>query len=54
MLCFGDIKAALLEVTRECDTLWEENKDMQGRLVNDLAELHRMQVALNHLEQHHG
>lgn len=51
MLCYGEIKTALLDLTKECHTLWEENKDMQGRFVNDLAELHRMQLAVSQLER---
>ncbi|KAL3982794.1 Signal transducer and activator of transcription 1 [Acanthocheilonema viteae] len=53
MLCYGEIKAALLDLTKECHTLWEENKDMQGRFVNDLTELHRMQLAVSQLERDH-
>ncbi|VDK77771.1 unnamed protein product [Litomosoides sigmodontis] len=53
MLCYGEIKTALLDLTRECHKLWEENKDMQGRFVNDLTELHRMQLAVSQLERDH-
>lgn len=53
MLCYGEIKTALLDLTKECHTLWEDNKDMQGRFVNDLTELHRMQLAVGHLERDH-
>ncbi|VIO87448.1 Uncharacterized protein BM_BM6729 [Brugia malayi] len=53
MLCYGEIKTALLDLTKECHTLWEENKDMQGRFVNDLTELHRMQFAVSKLEHDH-
>ncbi|VDK71707.1 unnamed protein product [Onchocerca ochengi] len=53
MLCYGEIKTALLDLTKECHTLWEENKDMQGRFVNDLTELHRMQLAVSQLERDH-
>ncbi|KAM3725935.1 Signal transducer and activator of transcription [Dirofilaria immitis] len=51
MLCYGEIKTALLDLTKECHALWEENKDMQARFVNDLTELHRMQLALSQLER---
>ncbi|EJW73927.1 hypothetical protein WUBG_15164 [Wuchereria bancrofti] len=53
MLCYGEIKTTLLDLTKECHTLWEENKDMQGRFVNDLTELHRMQLAVSKLERDH-
>lgn len=51
MLCYKEIKTALNELTKQCHSLWEENKDMQGRFVNDLAELHRMQLAINEVER---
>lgn len=41
----------LQSLTKECQTLWEENKDMQGRFVNDLSELQRFQMAISQLEQ---
>lgn len=53
MLCYGEIKTALLDLTKECHKLWEENKNMQGRFVNDLAELQRMQLAVSQLERDH-
>ncbi|VDM94910.1 unnamed protein product [Thelazia callipaeda] len=53
MLCYGEIKTALLDVTKECHSLWEENKEMQARFVNDLTELHRIQLAVNQLENDH-
>ena len=50
MLGYGDLKIALVDLTKECQVLWEENKDMQGRFVNDLSELQRFQMAITHLE----
>uniref|UniRef100_A0A915DDR3 Signal transducer and activator of transcription n=1 Tax=Ditylenchus dipsaci TaxID=166011 RepID=A0A915DDR3_9BILA len=44
------MKVGLAALTKETQTLWEENKDMQGRFVNDLAELQRFQLAINQLE----
>jgi SRSO17 transposase len=41
----------LQALTKESQTLWEENKDMQGRFVNDLSELQRFQMAISQLEQ---
>jgi hypothetical protein len=57
MLPFAEIKAALLALTKvcsfalynvinvfqECQSLWDQNKDMQGSFINDLAELQRFQ-----------
>lgn len=51
MLGYADVKDALCELTKECGVLWEENKDMQGRFVNDLTELQRMQLAIHRLER---
>uniref|UniRef100_A0A915B8H5 Signal transducer and activator of transcription n=3 Tax=Parascaris univalens TaxID=6257 RepID=A0A915B8H5_PARUN len=53
MLGYTDIRRALCELTKECHVLWEENKDMQGRFVNDLAELQRIQLAISQLEHDH-
>jgi hypothetical protein len=49
MIGYGDMKVGLAALTKETQTLWEENKDMQGRFVNDLAELQRFQLAINQL-----
>uniref|UniRef100_A0A914W282 Signal transducer and activator of transcription n=1 Tax=Plectus sambesii TaxID=2011161 RepID=A0A914W282_9BILA len=50
MLPFSEIKTALLALTKECQSLWDENKDMQGSFINDLAELQRFQTAIQQLE----
>lgn len=42
---------SLQALTKECQNLWESNKDMQGRFVNDLSELQRLQLAISQLEQ---
>uniref|UniRef100_A0A7E4VN95 Signal transducer and activator of transcription n=1 Tax=Panagrellus redivivus TaxID=6233 RepID=A0A7E4VN95_PANRE len=47
---YNDSKTGLLELTKECQRLWEENKDTQARFVNDLAELQRFQMAIGQLE----
>lgn len=44
------MKIILLALSKECQNLWDENKDMQGRFVNDLAELQRVQMAIVQLE----
>uniref|UniRef100_A0A1I8A4R3 Signal transducer and activator of transcription n=1 Tax=Steinernema glaseri TaxID=37863 RepID=A0A1I8A4R3_9BILA len=51
MLGYHDMKMALADLTKECQGLWDENKDLQGRFVNDLAELQRIQLAISQLEQ---
>jgi len=43
-------KAALAALSKDCQMLWEENKDMQGRFVNDISELQRFQLAIQQLE----
>ncbi|VDK70481.1 unnamed protein product [Anisakis simplex] len=53
MLGYADIRSALCELTKECHVLWEENKDMQGRFVNDLAELQSIQLAITQFEHDH-
>uniref|UniRef100_A0A158R3S0 Signal transducer and activator of transcription n=1 Tax=Syphacia muris TaxID=451379 RepID=A0A158R3S0_9BILA len=50
MLGYMNVKAGLCELANECKLLWEENKDMQGRFVNDLTELQRTQIAIHQLE----
>jgi predicted nuclease with TOPRIM domain len=50
-MSYGDAKIGLQSLTKECQALWEENKDMQGRFVNDLSELQRFQLAISQLEQ---
>lgn len=50
-MSYADMKVALQELTKECQQHWEANKDMQGRFVNDLAELQRFQLAISQLEQ---
>ncbi|KAK0399041.1 hypothetical protein QR680_002880 [Steinernema hermaphroditum] len=51
MLGYHDMKMALADLSKECQGLWDENKDLQGRFVNDLAELQRIQLAISQLEQ---
>lgn len=51
MLSYNEIKNNLLELSKECQLLWEENKDQQGRFVNDLAELQRIQMAIVQMEK---
>uniref|UniRef100_A0A914GW51 Signal transducer and activator of transcription n=1 Tax=Globodera rostochiensis TaxID=31243 RepID=A0A914GW51_GLORO len=43
-------RTVLMTLTKDCQTLWEQNKDMQGRFVNDLTELQRLQLAISQLE----
>jgi signal transducer and activator of transcription 5B len=50
-MSYSDVKMSLQSLTKECQGLWEENKDMQGRFVNDLSELQRFQLAISQLEQ---
>lgn len=50
-LSYNDVKMNLQALTKECQELWEMNKDMQGRFVNDLSELQRFQLAISQLEQ---
>ncbi|KAF1756022.1 hypothetical protein GCK72_012475 [Caenorhabditis remanei] len=46
-----ELQAALTDTSKACHHLWEENKDLQGRFVNELGELQRLQVAIQQLEQ---
>lgn len=50
MLIYNEIRNNLLTLSKQCQVLWEENKDMQGRFVNDLAELQRIQMAIVQIE----
>ena len=43
-------RIALSLVSKDCQLLWEENKDMQGRFVNDLSELQNFQSVIQRLE----
>ncbi|CAJ0936864.1 unnamed protein product, partial [Mesorhabditis belari] len=45
-----DIRAALSQAVKDAQNLWEENRDLQGRFVNDLGELQRIQMAIGQLE----
>uniref|UniRef100_A0A0N5A4G7 SH2 domain-containing protein n=1 Tax=Parastrongyloides trichosuri TaxID=131310 RepID=A0A0N5A4G7_PARTI len=45
----SDLRSQLVPITKECQMLWEENKDLQGRFVNDLAELQRYQCGISQL-----
>uniref|UniRef100_A0A0N5CAF2 Signal transducer and activator of transcription n=1 Tax=Strongyloides papillosus TaxID=174720 RepID=A0A0N5CAF2_STREA len=44
-----DLRSQLLPITNDCQILWQENKDLQGRFVNDLAELQRYQCCISQL-----
>lgn len=48
---YQEMKMTLQSLVKECQQIWEENKDMQGRFVNDLSELQRFQMAISQLEQ---
>ncbi|KAL7073899.1 hypothetical protein ACQ4LE_006523 [Meloidogyne hapla] len=43
-------RMALSLVAKDCQLLWEENKDMQGRFVNDISELQNFQAVIERLE----
>lgn len=45
-----ELQQALSDVSKQCHQLWEENKDLQGRFVNELGELQRIQLAISQLE----
>lgn len=53
MLTYSLIKNALIEISEVCQALWEENKDLQGRFVNDLTELQHIHSTINQLEIGH-
>lgn len=46
-----ELQTALTDVSKTCHHLWEENKDLQGRFVNELGELQRLQIVIAQLEQ---
>ncbi|CAN99759.1 Signal transducer and activator of transcription 1 [Caenorhabditis elegans] len=46
-----ELQTALTDVSKTCHHLWEENKDLQGRFVNELGELQRLQMVIAQLEQ---
>ncbi|CEF71220.1 SH2 domain and p53-like transcription factor, DNA-binding domain and EF-hand domain pair and STAT transcription factor, DNA-binding, subdomain and STAT transcription factor, all-alpha domain and STAT transcription factor, DNA-binding domain and STAT transcription factor, coiled coil domain-containing protein [Strongyloides ratti] len=48
-LFMSDLRSQLLPITNDCQILWDENKDLQGRFVNDLAELQRYQYCIAQL-----
>ncbi|KAK5978090.1 hypothetical protein GCK32_021385 [Trichostrongylus colubriformis] len=48
-----ELRTGLTNATKETHTLWEENKDLQGRFVNDLNEISRIQQAIAQLEREH-
>lgn len=50
MLSFNEIKYNLSTLNKECQTLWEENKDLQARFANDLSEIQRIQMAIVQME----
>uniref|UniRef100_A0A915LWM1 STAT transcription factor all-alpha domain-containing protein n=1 Tax=Meloidogyne javanica TaxID=6303 RepID=A0A915LWM1_MELJA len=43
-------RMALSLVAKDCQLLWEENKDMQGRFVNDINELQNFKSMADRLE----
>nr|CAD2131347.1 unnamed protein product [Meloidogyne enterolobii] len=43
-------RMALSLVAKDCQLLWEENKDMQGRFVNDINELQNFKSMVDRLE----
>ena len=47
----NEFKFDLASLCKECQRLWEENKDLQGRFMNDLSELQRFNIAINQLIQ---
>ncbi|RCN39260.1 hypothetical protein ANCCAN_14837, partial [Ancylostoma caninum] len=47
------LRTGLANATKETHNLWEENKDLQGRFVNDLNEISRIQQAIAQLEREH-
>ena len=50
MLELDTVRTMLVDGAKECEALWQENKDMQAQLVNDLEELQRFQSAITQLE----
>ncbi|EYB92848.1 hypothetical protein Y032_0189g1188 [Ancylostoma ceylanicum] len=48
-----ELRTGLANATKETHNLWEENKDLQGRFVNDLNEISRIQQAIAQLEREH-
>ncbi|PIO71219.1 STAT protein, DNA binding domain protein [Teladorsagia circumcincta] len=48
-----ELRTGLTNATKETHSLWEENKDLQGRFVNDLNEISRIQQAIAQLEREH-
>uniref|UniRef100_A0A0K0E9H8 Signal transducer and activator of transcription n=1 Tax=Strongyloides stercoralis TaxID=6248 RepID=A0A0K0E9H8_STRER len=46
----SDLSSQLLPITNDCQILWEENKDLQERFVNDLGELQRYQYCISQLK----
>ncbi|VDK58785.1 unnamed protein product, partial [Cylicostephanus goldi] len=48
-----ELHTGLANATKETHNLWEENKDLQGRFVNDLNEISRIQQAIAQLEREH-
>ncbi|VDL84042.1 unnamed protein product [Nippostrongylus brasiliensis] len=48
-----ELRTGLSNATKETHSLWEENKDLQGRFVNDLNEISRIQQAIAQLEREH-
>lgn len=46
-----ELQVALTDISKTCHHIWEESKDLQGRFVNDLAELQRMQLTIQQYEQ---
>ncbi|CAL2038733.1 unnamed protein product [Caenorhabditis brenneri] len=50
----GSPQMELTEISKTCHNLWEQNKDHQGRFVNELGELQRVQIMITQLENQGG
>ncbi|CAJ0579541.1 unnamed protein product, partial [Mesorhabditis spiculigera] len=48
--CPEDLRTAISQAVKDAQQLWEENRDLQGRFVNDIGELQRIQMAIRQLE----
>ncbi|ULT93174.1 hypothetical protein L5515_010141 [Caenorhabditis briggsae] len=46
-----ELQTALTDISKTCHHMWEDSKDLQGRFVNDLAELQRLQCTITNFER---
>ncbi|CAI4231884.1 unnamed protein product [Auanema sp. JU1783] len=46
----SEIRSGIAQATKETHQLWEENKDLQGRFVNDLGEIQRLQALVHQFQ----